>query len=104
MRPDVGAVMIHENGDIADHADGAIGAIFPERSPLLVEGELQGAADAYIDGQFLPRFRHRGRLPLGELLRPMVPRCELSAGAEGIEQNEIVEPPLIVAAKGFETI
>ena len=58
MHPNVGAVVVHEDRDIAHDANRALGAVPPQGLPLLVEGELQGAADLQIGRQFLARVLH----------------------------------------------
>src|SRR5580698_673598 len=43
VHPDVGAVVIDEDGNVAQNANRALRTIPPQRLPLLVEGKLQGA-------------------------------------------------------------
>src|SRR5450631_399128 len=45
MSPHIGAVKIHEDGDVADDAYRALRAIGSKRLPLFEEKKLQGAAD-----------------------------------------------------------
>src|SRR5206468_3645732 len=42
--PYVGAVVVHEDRDIADNTNCTIGAVTPQGPPLFVESELQRAA------------------------------------------------------------
>src|SRR3984885_10657244 len=58
--PYVGAVVIHKKRHVAHDTDLALGAITPQRLPLLVEGKLQGAPDLKIIRQFLASELHRG--------------------------------------------
>ncbi len=53
MRPDIGAVIVHEDCDVAHDADRLLRAVTPQRPPLFVEGELQRASNLEIGGQFL---------------------------------------------------
>src|SRR5450755_4256333 len=40
MSPNVGTVIVHEDGDVADHANAPLGTITPQGLPLLKEREL----------------------------------------------------------------
>ena len=91
--PDVGAIEVHEDGDIADHAYRALFAVVAERPPLLVEGELYSAADGEIVREFPPCFFERRGFATGQLAWPLVPGLQLEAGAQCVEENEVVEPP-----------
>src|ERR1700757_183388 len=103
MRPDVGAVVIHEDGDIAHDADGPLGAVAPQCAPLLVKGELEGAANLDIVGELFTRFFQGSGLAVSEIVRPPVPALEFLLGTKRVEQNEVVEPPGIVRLKTLET-
>src|SRR5580704_3517585 len=53
VHPDVGAIVIYEDGDVAYHADLALRTITSQCLPLFVESELQGAANLQVRCQFL---------------------------------------------------
>src|SRR5579862_7112297 len=53
VRPDIGAVVIDEDGDIAHDTNGALGTIAAQSLPLLTKGKLQGAANLQIVRQVL---------------------------------------------------
>src|SRR5579872_101419 len=55
--PDVSAVMIYKDRNIAHDANRTIGAILTKSVPLLVEGELQRAPDADVVREFFSRSR-----------------------------------------------
>ena len=48
MGPDVGAVVADEDGDIAEDADVALGAIASQGAPLLAEEELDNLLDCKL--------------------------------------------------------
>ena len=55
MHPNIGAIVIHENGNIANNADLFCEQYLPQRLPLLIESKLQRAADLEVIGEFLAR-------------------------------------------------
>ena len=71
MHPDVGAIVVHENGDIAHDADRPLRAVTPQRAPLFVESELDPASNAELVSQFLACFLQSGRVPIREVMRPL---------------------------------
>jgi len=98
ISPDVHAVEIHENGDIAGHANAALRAILPQRAPLLMKGELDGAAHVEVVGQFLAGARQCSRLAAQDVTRPLVPALQVRTGAQRVKQNEILQPPVEAVA------
>src|ERR1700729_2403067 len=95
MRPNGGAVVVHEDRDVAHNADLALRAVTTQRPPLFVKSELQRAPNLDIGEQLLTGFFQSGRLPMRETMRPPVPALEFLSGAQGIEQNEVIQPPSV---------
>ena len=85
VRPNVGAVVVHEDCDVAHHTDRALGAVTPQGPPLFVESELQRASDLDVGRQFLTSLVQRSRLSVGQIPRPMIPAFKLLPGTQGIE-------------------
>ena len=48
VRPHIGAVVGHEDGDISHHPDGTLRAVTPQGMPLLVKEELNHAAEVHL--------------------------------------------------------
>ncbi len=101
MHPDVGAVVIHENGNVAHNANRALRAIPPQRLPLLIKSKLQSAADLQVVRQLLARLLQRARFALRQPCRPFVPARQFLLRTQRIEQNEIVQPPRVLRTKAF---
>ena len=93
MHPDVGAVVVHEDRNIPDDADVPLAAVAPKIAPLLVKRKLQGAAYPQVLGQFLTSRGHSGRLPMRQLVGPLIPAGQLVLGAQGVEKDKFIEPP-----------
>ena len=89
VRPDVGAVVVHEDSDIAHDANGAFCAVAPQGLPLFVEGELQCAADLQIDRQLLACLVQRTGFAARQALRPFIPASPACAAraAHRTERN-----------------
>src|SRR5436305_6666181 len=104
MHPDVGAIVVHEDGDIAYDANVALAAVAAQLPPLLVKGKLEDAAHAQIISKFFTGFGQGRRLTVGKIMGPTVPAREFVPGAEAIEQNEVIEPPGIFGAERFEAL
>src|ERR1700676_1960085 len=101
--PDIGAVEIHKDRDIAHDANRTLRAVCSKRLPLFEEEKLHGAADIEIVEHFRVRFRDRSRLAMSQFARPVVPAFQLEASTQTIEENEVIEPPLVLPAEGLET-
>src|SRR4029077_2766432 len=56
MSPDIGAVVVHKDGNIAHDADGALRTISTQCVPLLIECKLQGAAHSQVIREFFRCF------------------------------------------------
>src|SRR6185369_14919799 len=98
VRPNVSAVIGHENSDIAHHPDGALGAVTAEGTPLFVEEKLNRAAEVHLGVQFL-----QGRsLTAGQGTRPFFPASPVVTFAQRIEQDKIFQPPGIPGTKALK--
>src|SRR3984957_5264025 len=102
MRPYIGAVVIHEDRDLPDHIYPPLRAVTPQRPPLFVECKLQRASSESIVGQFLAGFLQGIWLTVRQVTRPLVPAFEFAARAQGIEQNEVLQPPNIFRTETFK--
>src|SRR5580658_1897074 len=104
VHPDVGAVVINKDGEIAHDADRALRTIAPQRLPLLVEGKLQGAANLQFDGQLLARLLYCVRFAMRQSRRPFIPARQFLLGTQRVEQDEIVEPPRVPGTEMFKAL
>src|ERR1700722_16931117 len=77
MRPNIGAVEINEDRDIAHHSNGMTRAMAAKRLPLFEEKKLHGAADVEFGGHFGARFFNRRRISMSQFARPVVPAFQL---------------------------
>src|ERR1700722_2877781 len=95
MRPDVGAVVVEKDGNIAGNADRALRTIKPQGLPLFVKCKLQGAADFELAGKLLADFFESGRFAMRQLARPAIPAFQFVPLTERVEKNEVVESPRV---------
>src|SRR5712671_2144855 len=58
IRPDIGAVIVEEDGDIADHANRTFGSVVAQRVPLLKKEELHDPVGGENLLEFARRFLH----------------------------------------------
>src|SRR5271154_5511239 len=96
MRPDIGAVEIHEDRNVAHDTNRMFRTIGSKRLPLFEEKKLHRAADIEFFGHFQPYLIDGRRFPMTQSARPAVPAFEFETGAQAIEENKIVEPPSIL--------
>ena len=104
LSPDIGAVVVDEDGDVANDADGALRTVAAQGPPLFVEGELQGAADFELDGKFFPKFIQSDGIAMGKIVGPLIPAFQFLVSANRVEQDEIIEPPGIAGAEAVEAV
>ena len=102
MHPDVGAVVINEDRDVAHDADRTLGAIVAQGTPLLRESELQDTAHHQIVGHVAPYLVERGRFAMRQFARPLIPVGEFVMRAQAIEEHEIFQPLRILLAETLE--
>ena len=101
MGPDIGAVIAHEYGDIADDADAAGGTARAQRTPLLKKRKLQETPNVEFIPQLVAKPVQRIGLASRQFARPAVPALLVKTAAQGIEENKIFKPPGVVAAKNI---
>src|ERR1700674_2104166 len=94
VSPDIGAVEIHKDRDVAHDANRTLRAVGAERLPLFEEKKLHDAADIEIVDHFRVRLLDRRRIAMSQLAGPLVPALQLETRAQTIEENEVIEPPL----------
>src|ERR1700686_5938870 len=99
--PDVGAVKIHKDRDVAHDANRMLSAIGSKRLPLFEKKKLHDAADIEIFEHFRVRVLDRRRIAMSQFAGPVVPGFQLETRAQTIEENEVVEPPSVLAAEGL---
>src|SRR6266478_5935237 len=92
MGPDIGAVEIDKNRDVAHDANRTLRAVGAERLPLFEEKELHGAADIEIVEHFSVRLLDRHRIAMSQFAGPAVPPFQLETRAQTIEEHEVIEP------------
>src|ERR1019366_5098076 len=76
-------------------------AIGAKRLPFVVKKELDRAADVEIVLHFRACLSQRLRIAMRQFVRPVVPALQLKTGAQCVEEDEVVEPPLILVGEVF---
>src|ERR1700722_18071183 len=102
MRPDVGAVVVHEDGNIAGNTDRALRTIKPQGLPLFVKSKLQWGTNFEVGGKFLAYFFKSCRFAVRQLARPAIPAFQFVPLTERVEENKIVEPPGVLGTELIE--
>src|SRR6202158_2007913 len=97
--PDIGAVKIYKDRDVAHNANRTLRAVGAERLPLFEEEKPHDAADIEIVEHFRVRLLDRHRITMSEFAGPVVPPFQLETRAQTIEENEVIEPPLVLPAE-----
>jgi len=103
MRPNVGAVEVDEDGNVADYANRFLSAVGTQRMPLLVKKELNHSAGFEIVGKLASFFVEGCRVAVSQFTRPAIPSLQMEIRPQAIKENEIVEPPCLVTAELLET-
>src|SRR5215472_8472151 len=85
VSPDVGAIVVDEDGDVANDTNGALSTVTIKGTPLLIERKLQSAPDENVVGKFLTNSFQSGRLASGEFVGPSIPSFQFVAGAQRVE-------------------
>src|ERR1700733_13075670 len=88
VHPDVGAIVIYEDGDVAYDADFVLRTVTSQCLPLFVKSELQGAANLQVRCQFLASLPYRPRSAPPQFRSPFIPACRFSPRAQRIKQNK----------------
>jgi len=102
MSPDVGAVVADEDGDIAEDADLAFGAVGSQGGPLLIEEELDDLLDGEVAAALVHHPRHGVGLAGGVLGGPLVPAEVVEAAAKDGIDCVVGEPGDVVLAEALE--
>ena len=103
MRPDIGTVVADEDGDIAHNLNVELAAVLLQRAPLLEEGELKKLGHREFFLVLLAQEVERIVVAMADFGGPGVPTSAVVAVAEEVEEDEIVEPPAIIAAEAVVT-
>src|SRR5208283_4269615 len=103
MGPDTGVVETHEDRDVTHDPNRMLRAISSQRLPLFEEKKLHDAAGIEIFLHFRTSLRHRHRIAMRQFARPVVPALQLETRPQAIEENKVIEPPLILPAEIFVT-
>src|SRR5216684_1672164 len=99
--PDIGAVEIYKDRDVAHDANRMLRTIGSERLPLLEEEKLHDAADIEIVEHFRVSLLDRRRIAMSQFAGPVVPAFQLETSAQSIKENEVIEPPSVLLAEGL---
>ncbi len=95
MGPDLGRVAGDEDRDIAEDPDADIGGMFPERSPLPVEEELDKDFATDLVLVVGPPPVELVRVVHGEVGWPLVPGCAVMSSLERGKERIVVEPDFV---------
>src|SRR5690606_27651783 len=90
VRPDIGAVMVYEDGDVADDFDAAVVGVLAKRGPLRERGPLDELVEANLGGEAFTGFGERHRFAPAKRFGPVCPPAV--AFPERHEQAEVGEP------------
>ena len=99
--PDVGAVLGHVDGQVAQDGDALLGGVVLEGLPLAEEEELYALPEGGLPGEAGGGGLHGGGLPPPQRLRPLVPGHAVVVVFQGHEEGVVVDPvPLLVEEPG----
>src|ERR1700691_6509378 len=101
MSPDIGAIKIHEDRNVARDANAFSCAIRSQRLPLFEEKKLHRAPHIELFKHLPVCVLHRDRFAMHEFAGPTVPAPELETRAESIKQHKVVYPPRIFMAEAL---
>ncbi len=104
MDPDVGAVMGHEDRQIAHDDNPSRAAGVAHALPLLEEEELRQLVHPHVPGQSRRPPRDGRRITRGDGRLPIRPGRLIVSGLDGHEEREIVQPTRVPAAEPIEAI
>ena len=94
--PDVGAILRHEDRQVADDRDAARGGPAPQPAPLVVKEKLARAGVVDALGQVAGRGGDHAGLAAGDIARPLRPRAAREVGLERDKERVVVEPPAVL--------
>src|SRR5579864_6166731 len=104
MRPHIGAVIVHEDGNVAEHLHALSVRVVSECVPLGEKCELQNALDFHVVCEFSSRLLHSSRFALHQLLWPIMPAFSRRAYTQSLEQHIILKPASLCATELAETV
>ena len=81
MRPDIGAIEIHENSDVANDANRTLRTVRAQSAPLLEEKKLYHATGIEIVSHLGIDLFDRGRISMDQFARPAIPGLQIEARA-----------------------
>src|SRR6266849_443177 len=99
MSPDIGAIEIYEDRDVAHDPNRMLRAIGSQRLPLLEEKELHGASHIEFVEHLRVLLVQRHRIAVSQFTGPAIPAFQLETRAQPIEENKVIQPPLILPAE-----
>ena len=102
VEPDVRALVVHVDRDVADDPDVAGPAVPPQPPPLEHEDELEEPGPVHPVLQAPGRVPERAGLAPLQLVRPAAPGLPAEVLADGREEGEVVEPPGVPPAEPVE--
>src|SRR5260370_34496601 len=92
--PDIGAVKIYKDRNVAHDANRTSRAIGSKRLPLFEEERLHDAADIEIFEHFLVRLLDPRRIAMSQFTGAVVPDLQLEARTLRLDSTDIIKPPL----------
>ena len=102
--PDVGAVVRHEHGNVAEQQHAQVARVPAQALPLPIEQQLHELVISDFDGQLLTRRGQRCGLTTAQLGRPMKPGLAVLLALEGREQRVVGEPKALALAQLFQAV
>src|SRR5271157_5818882 len=96
MRPHIGALVVDEDGDVANDPNATIGAVGAQGTPLLKKCKLQEALLLQLCSMLLVQLRNGVRVATNDLRRPAIPGRVAEVFAKPVKQNLVFEPPMVL--------
>ncbi len=96
IAPDVGAVIVHKDGNVAHDPDAALRAVEPQRAPLFEKRKLDGALHFQLALVFHAKLVQACRFTSRQLSGPRTPGGTGVDLAHHVKQHKIFQPPGIV--------
>ena len=105
IRPHVGGIHGHIDGQIADHAHALFLGIGPQRLPLPEEEVLHISEELHITGKLPPVALHRPVPAQADvLILPLRPGPHTEMALQGHEQSVVRQPVRVFLRKGFHLV
>ena len=100
LRPHVGGIHGHIDGQVADDADALRVDIVPQPVPLLEEQILQVGEELHVLPQQGAVLLHRPLLPQTDVIGPLRPRLHAEMALAGHKQGVIRQPAAVCLLEG----